>query len=232
MNIIITGASQGIGRELGILFSQHPDNKLLLIARDATKLELLRTECKSEGVSILPMDICSDGMPKRLSFWVEENWGSVDILINNAGSLVNKAFNQISTEDFQRVVDTNYRAPFFVIQALYPYILKGRVKHIVNIGSMGGVQGSAKFPGLSIYSSSKMALAGLTECLATEFAADGVSVNCLALGSVQTEMLEAAFPGYTADSSPGDMAQFIMEWALGAGRLVSGKQIPVAKVGV
>jgi len=232
MNIVITGASQGIGRELGKLFGANPDNNVLLIARDATRLELLKSECKSESVSVLPLDICSEGTAKRLGLWVEEHWGSVDILINNAGTLVNKSFDQITRDDFEKTISTNYMAPFFIIQSLYPFIVKGKTKHIVNIGSMGGVQGSSKFPGLSVYSSSKMALAGLTECLATEFAKDGVSINCLALGSVQTEMLEAAFPGYTAESLPEDMARFIENWAVGAGRLVSGKQIPVAKVGV
>ncbi len=232
MNIVITGASQGIGRELGKLFGSNPDNRVLLIARDATKLELLRGECISDQVAILPLDICAEGTAKRLALWVEQHWGSVDILINNAGSLVNKSFEQITRDDFEKTIATNYMAPFFIIQSLYPFIVKGELKHIVNIGSMGGVQGSLKFPGLSIYSSSKMALAGISECLATEFAKDGVSINCLALGSVQTEMLEAAFPGYQAESSALEMAQFIEKWAVGAGRLVSGKQIPVAKVGV
>lgn len=232
MDIILTGASKGIGWELAKIFGNDPENRVLLIARDATRLELLKSECKSEGVEIMPADISSLDFVKRLGSWVESRWGKVDLLINNAGTLVNKPFDQITYDDFDTTIAINYKAPFFITQELYPYLKKGDLKHVVNIGSMGGVQSSSKFPGLSIYSSSKMALSGLTECLATEFADDSISVNCLALGSVQTKMLEEAFPGYEAESSPEDMAAFIRDWAMGAGRMVSGKVIPVAKVGV
>lgn len=232
MNVIITGASRGIGQELARVFGADEQNNVLLIARDATRLELIRSECGSDVISVLPGDISSSDFTARLSAWVDSHWGSVDILINNAGYLVNKPFEQMTPEDFDKSISINYKAPYFITQAIFPYLKKGNVKHVVNIGSMGGVQSASKFPGLSIYSSSKMALAGLTECLATEFSESGISVNCLALGSVQTKMLEEAFPGYTAESQPEEMAAFIYNWAVEAGVMVSGKIIPVGKVAV
>jgi NAD(P)-dependent dehydrogenase (short-subunit alcohol dehydrogenase family) len=100
--------------------------------------------------------------------------------------------------------------------------------HIVNIASMGGFQGSSKYPGLSCYSASKAALACLTECLAGEFTESGIKVNCLALGSVQTEMLEEAFPGYKAPVDAQEMAEFIADFALKGHKFFNGKILPVA----
>jgi NAD(P)-dependent dehydrogenase (short-subunit alcohol dehydrogenase family) len=100
--------------------------------------------------------------------------------------------------------------------------------HIINISSMGGVQGSIKFPGLSSYSSAKAALGVLTECLAEEFKESNIRFNTLALGSVQTEMLEAAFPGYTAPLKPMEMAIFIKDFAERGGNFFNGKILPVS----
>ncbi len=122
----------------------------------------------------------------------------LDVLINNAGQIVNKPFAKITEKELQAVYATNVFAPFTLIQTLLPVMTKKSRAHIVNIGSMGGFQGSSKFPGLSAYSSSKTALSGLTECLAEELKPNNIAVNCLALGAVQTEMLAKAFPGYKA----------------------------------
>ena len=94
------------------------------------------------------------------------------------------------------MMETNFFGPASIIRIVKPLMPAG--SHIVNISSMGGFQGSAKFNGLSYYSASKAAIACLSECLAEEFKDSGVSVNCLALGAVQTEMLREAFPGYKA----------------------------------
>jgi NAD(P)-dependent dehydrogenase (short-subunit alcohol dehydrogenase family) len=120
----------------------------------------------------------------------------------------------------------NTKAPFLIVKALLPYFNKP--SHIVNISSMGGFQGSVKFSGLSLYSASKGALAILTECLAEELKEKDIKVNCLALGSVQTEMLAEAFPGYKAQSGPAEMAEFIDNFALNAHRNMNGKIIPVS----
>jgi NAD(P)-dependent dehydrogenase (short-subunit alcohol dehydrogenase family) len=93
---------------------------------------------------------------------------------------------------------------------------------------MGGVQGTVKFPGLSAYSSSKAALAGLTECLAIEFQDKDIAVNCLALGAVQTEMLQEAFPGFKAPVSPDKMAEFIGNFVLTAHHFMNGKVLPIS----
>jgi NAD(P)-dependent dehydrogenase (short-subunit alcohol dehydrogenase family) len=112
------------------------------------------------------------------------------------------------------------------IQACLPKFSPG--SHIVNISSMGGFQGSAKFPGLSAYSTSKAAVVSLTELLAEELKESGIKINCLCLGAVQTEMLETAFPGYQAPLQPAEMAEFICDFALTAHRFMNGRIVPVS----
>jgi NAD(P)-dependent dehydrogenase (short-subunit alcohol dehydrogenase family) len=152
----------------------------------------------------------------------------VDIVINNAGFLVNKPFVEQSEEDWQKQFDVNVFSPAKLIRFLYPWLLLSGNAHIVNITSMGGFQGSSKFPGLSAYSASKAALGTLTECLAVEFSGKGISVNALALGAVQTEMLSQAFPGYEAPINAHKMAEFITNFSLNGHQYFNGKQIPVA----
>lgn len=233
-NIVVTGASGGIGKATALKLAEDPDNSLILISRDEAKLKNLLEEIKvkqskefkynPKQVNIIPFDLIS-GDYAGLVTKIQAIAGSVDILINNAGAIVNKPLNEINIEDFDRVVNTNFKGPFFLIQRLLPILNKGA--HIVNISSMGGFQGSIKFPGLSVYSSSKGALAILTECMALELSQMGISVNCLALGSVQTSMLEEAFPGYKAQITSESMAEYIAYFALNGHRWINGKIIPV-----
>jgi NAD(P)-dependent dehydrogenase (short-subunit alcohol dehydrogenase family) len=124
------------------------------------------------------------------------------------------------------MLQSNFIGHVRIIQSLYKYMHAG--SHILNIGSMGGFQGSSKFVGLSAYSASKAALHTLTECLAQEFAEKGIAVNCLALGSAQTEMLEKAFPGYQSPVMAFEMGKYIADFALTGHKFFNGKVLPVA----
>jgi NAD(P)-dependent dehydrogenase (short-subunit alcohol dehydrogenase family) len=152
--------------------------------------------------------------------------GSIDIIINMAGLMIPRDFMEMTNTDARAMMETNFFGPASAIRALKPLIKNGG--HIVNISSMGGFQGSSKYSGLSYYSASKAALACLTECLSVEFNEAGIKVNCLALGSVQTEMLEQAFPGYKAPVSAAEMAEFISDFALKGHKYFNGKILPVA----
>lgn len=226
-NIIITGASGGIGRATALELIKDPQNRLFLISRDKTKLNSIYDEIPGDEnrVFLYQFDLVS-GDYKVLVDSINEKLSGVDILINNAGALVNKAFAEIDNNDFDRIVSTNFKGPFFLIQHLIP--LFNQSAHVVNISSMGGYQGSVKFPGLSLYSSSKGALSILTECLALELGPLGVSVNCLALGSVQTTMLEEAFPGYVAQVTCNSMAEYIAQFAVNGNKWLNGKILPVS----
>lgn len=230
MNIILTGASRGIGFETAINLCKEGAKEVLLISRNKKALGLVKERCleiNSEVcVHILAEDLSKISKEKNLISQIT-NWTKLDALINNAGYLVNKPYLEISEEDMQNMFEVNVMAPSRLIKNNLNLLMNAQSSHVVNISSMGGFQGSAKFPGLCYYSSSKAALASLTECLAEEYKDTSVKFNCLALGAVQTEMLEEAFPGYKAPLSAKEMATFISDFTLNGHKYFNGKILPV-----
>lgn len=230
MNIIVTGAGKGIGYELVKILSRHKQNHILAISRKMNELKDLVNECHKQmpEAKITPyeFDLNQFDFYPFIAQRIEALIHRVDIIIHNAGRLVNKPFQQTEQADFDEVYNVNVKAPFFFTQALLPLMNKGG--HIVMIGSMGGMQGTKKFPGLSAYTSAKGALTVLSEILAMELAEQGIRVNCLALGGVQTRMFEKAFPGIKATQTPQLIAAFIADFAVGGHKLFNGKVIPVS----
>lgn len=229
MNIVLTGASSGIGFETALEFTLNNENKVVCIARSAEKLRKLLEIAKgiNPDCTLLPVefDIVNDDYAVLVPF-LKEKLGTVDILINNAGALINKPFLETTASDLAAMFQSNVLGHFNMIQNLLPLMSSGG--HIVNIGSMGGFQGSVKFPGLSAYSASKSALHTLTECLAFELAETGIKINCLALGSAQTEMLEQAFPGYQSPVLAFEMGKYVADFARTGHKFFNGKTLPVA----
>ena len=230
MNIIITGASSGVGFEAALELIVSGKHKVVALARSQDKLEHLLEIAHGLNpdavIFALAFDIVHDDYADLLKFISIHLDNRVDILINNAGVLINKPFLKLQELDFVEMLQSNYIGHVRAIQAILHLMPKSA--HIVNIGSMGGFQGSAKFPGLAAYSASKAALHTLTECLAFELADNEIKVNCLALGSAQTEMLEKAFPGYQSPVMAFEMGKYIADFALTGHRFFNGKIIPVA----
>ncbi len=219
MNIIITGASRGIGFETAkILAKEH---KVYCLSRNIKSLVDLNNP------NLIPITFDLIDFDSTILDKVFANVNSIDVIINNAGLLVNKPFTEVSALELQNMYAVNVMSPFRLVQYFYNKLPKNTA-HILNISSMGGVQGSAKFPGLSGYSSSKGAMIILTECLAEEFKEDKITVNCLALGAVQTEMLAEAFPGYEAPFTANKMAKYVADFALKGKVYYNGKVLNVA----
>ena len=228
MNIIITGASQGIGREIVKEFAKDKSNKIIGIARNKERLASLEDEFSTimfKGIVFDLSTIFNNG--NNLLSEITNYFPKVDILINNAGSLYRKPFEETTSDEINQTFTTNVFVPAELIRLLLPFMSKESRSHIVNISSMAGFQGSVKFAGLAWYSASKAAIACLTECLANEFKDRNIAVNSLALGAVQTEMLAQAFPGYTAQIQPQQMAKFIANFASTAHKVMNGAIIPV-----
>ena len=223
-NIIITGASRGIGKDTALQLARE-GHRVLAISRNEEALKSLQKEAGA-NLEYLIFDITSADCRPLVE--IASSWGSVDVLVNNAGFLLNKPFHQITGGDWEQVMGVNFHGPARILQMLRPFLLAAERAHVVNIGSMGGYQGSSKFPGLSAYSVSKAAIATLTECLAEEWKGTGIAVNCLALGAVQTEMLEAAFPGMQAPVSSEQMGSFLSYFALQGHHFFNGKVLPVS----
>lgn len=230
MNVIITGASRGIGAQTAIALSKKGVSELVLISRNKLALEKVKAEClsvdKSIKVIILSEDLTVLTNGKNNSI-ADLNWKKCDVLINNAGYLVNKSFAEMQEEDVSKMFEVNVLAPSRLIGLCIELLKKSKKGHVLNIGSMGGYQGSSKYPGLSYYSASKAALASITECLSEEYKESNISFNCLALGAVQTEMLNEAFPGLKAPVSAKEMGEYIADFALTGPRLYNGKILPV-----
>lgn len=231
MNVVITGAGKGIGSHIVQAFARLGAVKIIGISRNYKQLCQLKEECshisKSEFVPLAyDLQQMMQNEP-QLPGLIKQHVSRVDILINNAGTLVNKPFELISPEEITRTFEVNYIAPALLIRNLLPQLKAGQA-HVINIGSMGGVQGSFKFSGLSHYSASKAALSVLTECLAQEFQADKITFNALAIGAVQTEMLTEAFPGYKAPVTPDEMGDFIANFAVNGKQFFNGKILPVS----
>lgn len=230
MNIVITGASKGIGAEIVKLFCKHKGNRVVAISRSGDGLRKLYNECQKTNSDLklltAEFDLSQFEFYPFLLQKIESFFPQCDILINNAGRLYNKSIEKMEPQDFDDIFHVNVKGVYFLSQLLLPIMPNG--SHIVNIGSMGGIQGSKKFAGLSAYSASKGAVAVMSESMAEELKEKGIRVNCLALGAVQTEMFEKAFPGMKALQSPPQMAQYIVDFALNSHKFINGKVLPVS----
>jgi len=219
--IIITGTSRGIGFELAQLFANN-NYTVLALSRNTTTLQNLKLlNIKTFGVDLSvesDIDVVID--------YIKQQKLEIHGLIHNAGKLVNKPFLELSQDDFKETYQVNIFSVALLTQKVIPFLVKK--SHVVTISSMGGIQGSLKFPGLAAYSSSKGAVITLSELLAEEYKEQQIAFNVLALGAVQTEMLEEAFPGYKAPVKPKEMAQYIYDFTINGHQFYNGKVLEVS----
>ncbi|MDP5157810.1 MAG: SDR family oxidoreductase [Flaviramulus sp.] len=220
-HIVITGTSRGIGFELVKLFAKK-GHQVLALSRNEKPIQ----DLKLDNVTTFSFDLNDSEAYKNVENFIKNKWKHVDILINNAGSFLNKPFSETNIQDFETIYKTNVFGVSELTRIMLPFMKKD--SHVVTISSMGGVQGSMKFPGLAAYSSSKAAVITLTELLAEEYKDSGISFNVLALGAVQTEMLEEAFPGYQAPTTALEMAQYIFDFSLNGNKFYNGKLLQVS----
>ena len=219
-NIIITGTSRGIGYELALQFA-NAGHQVLAISRK-TPQSLL----EHQNVTCLSVDLSDESQLDSVSDFLSSTWKKIDAVVHNAGALLLKPFAETTQADFESIYKVNVFAVANLTRICLPYLEKG--SHVVTISSIGGVRGSLKFAGLAAYSSSKGAVITLTELLAEEYKEKGISFNVLALGSVQTEMLNEAFPGYQAPISAEGMATYIYDFTLNGNKYFNGKVLEVS----
>ncbi len=219
-NIIVTGTSRGIGYELALQFA-NAGNQVLAISRKIPK-----TLLGHQNVTCLSIDLANETALQEVENFLSSTWKKVDAVVHNAGALLLKPFAETTQADFESIYKVNVFAVANLTRVCLPYLQKG--SHVVTISSMGGVRGSLKFAGLAAYSSSKGAVITLTELLAEEYKEKGISFNVLALGSVQTEMLNEAFPGYQAPISAEGMANYIYDFTLNGNKYFNGKVLEVS----
>jgi len=230
MNIIISGASSGIGYEVALKFAANPENRIILLSRNMEKLRDLKEQAnhRFNNVNLFSIYFDLENPDYAVLNSLMTEFQNIDCLFNNAGLMINKPFCEITEEEWLRIFKVNVIGQAALIREVLPFMGKESHTHIVNMSSMGGFQGSVKFAGLTAYSASKAALASLTEVLATELSERNISVNCLAIGAVNTPMLNVAFPDYVAPLTSSQIADFIAYFCQHGHHFFNGKILPVA----
>ena len=216
--IVVTGTSSGIGHQICIQAAKM-NFHVISVSRNIEPLKDIG------GIESFAIDITNKDSVDEFIASLKSRKIKIDILINNAGYLVSELFGDTTYESFKKTFDVNVFGLAEITRSLIPIINSDG--HVINISSIGGVNGSKKFPGLSAYSSSKAAVIALTEVLAEEHQ-NGPSFNVLALGAVQTKMLKEAFPDYNVETKPEEMAKYILDFAINGNKLFNGKLISVS----
>jgi len=219
-NIIITGTSRGIGLELALQFA-NAGHQVLALSRKTPQLLI-----ENKNVTCLSVDLSKEEDLIQVEQYLVSSMKKIDAIVHNAGALLLKPFEATTTKEFENIYKVNVFGVANLTRVCLPFLTKG--SHVVTISSMGGIQGSMKFAGLSAYSSSKGAVITLSELLAEEYNEREISFNVLALGSVQTEMLEEAFPGYKAPLTASEMANYIFDFTLTGNKYYNGKVLQVS----
>lgn len=219
-NIIITGTSRGIGYETALQLADA-GHKVLALSR-----KIPETLKQHKNITCMGIDISVAENLEKVGEYITSVWKKADIVIHNAGALLLKPFAQTTVKDFEYLYKVNVFGVAALNRIVLPYMPSG--SHVVTISSMGGVQGTMKFAGLAAYSSGKGAVITLSELLAEEYKESGIAFNVLALGAVNTEMLQEAFPGYEAPLSAKDMADYICDFAVNGNKYYNGKVLQVS----
>lgn len=208
---IITGAGRGIGAATAILLAEQ-GFQTVLVSRTRSELEQVASAILKLGrkACIVIADLSDESQIDRIFDAAVNEFGSVDVLINNAAKVEVAEITDQSTLGFDQIMALNVRAPYLCSRKAFLQMKKqGTGGSIVNVSSLGGVQSTEKFKGLSAYTTSKSALIGMTEALAVEGRPYGIRVNAVAPGAVDTKMLQEAAPFLKTETKPEDIAKVI-----------------------
>lgn len=204
---LITGASGGIGRAIAVRLAQDGID-LALCGRSEEKLEKTCQAVAEYGVKtyLYVEDLTGEGTAGRCVEAVLKAFGRLDILVNNAGMALSCPYENTTEAQFDQIMHTNVRAPYFLCQAALPALRASDHATIINITSVVSHKG---YPLQSAYAASKHALLGLTKSLANEVYSDGIRVHVIAPGAVFTDMVRVARPDLTEEGMimPEDIAE-------------------------
>ncbi|MBQ3226086.1 MAG: 3-oxoacyl-ACP reductase FabG [Clostridia bacterium] len=216
-NVLITGASRGIGAACAKLFAKNGFRVFVNYIKNKELAEAVCAECRAFGVDAISIgaDISVPTAVNAMFSEIENRYGGVDILINNAGIAQQLLFSDITEADWNRMFDVNVKGTYLCSQAALPHMIHQKCGSIVNLSSMWGLVGASCEVH---YSAAKAAVIGFTKALAKELAPSGIRVNCVAPGAVNTEM--------NAHLSKEDIALLCDETPLG--RIASAEEIAEA----
>ncbi len=216
--VVLTGGGGGIGCATAQRLHDEGARIALLGGTRPEKLEETRAKLGGDCL-VYPGDLtCGDTIRQGLQA-VADTWGGIDVLINNAGMALSCPFEEVTEEQFDRIMAINIRTPFFLTQAALPYLRKSQRASIINLSS---VVGHAGYPLQTAYAASKHAILGFTKSLANEVYRDGIRVHAICPGGVYTEMVKVARPDLTPEGmiQPEEIADIIAFFLLHRGNAV------------
>ena len=207
---IVTGASRGIGRAISVALAQEAAT-VVLAARSIQKLQETADKVTEAGgkAEIVVTELTEEESIKNLVKVTSEKFSRLDILVNNAGVTHSAKLEETATEDWERCMQINARAPFILCREALPLLKKSQAGYIINIASVVGVKG---YPLQSAYTSSKHALRGMTISLAEELKGSNIRVHLLCPGGVDTELVQKVRPDIKRDElmQPEEIAELVL----------------------
>jgi 3-oxoacyl-[acyl-carrier protein] reductase len=207
---IVTGASRGIGRAISVALAQETAT-IVLAARSIQQLQITAEQVTNAGgqARIVLVELTEEKSIRNLVQVTGEKLGRLDILVNNAGVTHSAPLDQTLTEDWQRCITINARAPFILCRESLTLLRKSQAAHIINIASVVGVKG---YPLQSAYTASKHALRGMTISLAEELRGSNIRVHLLCPGGVDTDMVDSVRPDIAKDEliKPEEIAELVL----------------------
>jgi 3-oxoacyl-[acyl-carrier protein] reductase len=222
VQVVVTGAGKGIGFELCEVFSTL-GCEVLAISRQHNPA------FQGQNIYHIQADIANaESTANQINKLFPSGHSTLRVLVHNAGVLINKPFETLSFEEMTTMNGVNYLFPMYLTQKLMPWLRQSSQAHTLYIGSMGGFQGSVKYPGLTVYGSTKAAGAGFIEGLASEYAGSRLYFNALSLGAVQTDMLKEAFPSLQDSLDVETICNWIAKFALEGFKVMNGQNLPIS----
>ncbi len=188
-NALVTGASRGIGRTIALELARHGANVAVNYAGSEAKAEAVVEELKEFGVEAFKVqaDVSNETSVKAMVKEVINQFGGLDILINNAGVTRDNLLMRMKEDEFDEVIQTNLKGVFLCTKAVTRQMMKQRHGRIVNVASIVGVSGN---PGQANYAAAKAGVIGLTKTAAKELASRNILVNAVAPGFISTDMTD------------------------------------------
>ena len=185
--VFVTGGSRGIGKEVALKFAENGYNVVINYVSSKTNVEELKSEFENKGVKALIMqaDVTDKEKIEEVVKKAIEEFGSIDVLVNNAGITKDNLLMRMSEEEFDKVIEINLKGTYIVTKAVTKYMMKKRKGSIINLSSVVGVAGNA---GQSNYSASKAGIIGFTKSIAKELASRNIRSNAVAPGFIATDM--------------------------------------------
>ena len=216
--VVLTGGGGGIGSATALRLHEEGARIALLGGTRPEKLEETRSQLGGDCL-VYPGDLTSGDTIRQGLQAVADAWGGIDVLINNAGMALSCPFEEVTEEQFDRILAINLRTPFFLTQAALPYLRKSQRASIINLSS---VVGHAGYPLQTAYAASKHAILGFTKSLASELYRDGIRVHAICPGGVYTDMVKVARPDLTPEGmiQPEEIADIIAFFLLHRGNAV------------